>query len=94
MTPYCSFIKILHELGLTPKIDRQDHDEEGSVDISMHLCCGQKGICSISVWDLKENEIWNPICDFQNNQKVSATDPLAVSHQVDQVSRQFGVNNY
>ena len=89
----------MHELGMTPTIDRQEHDEEGSVDISMHLCCGQKGICSISVWDLKENEIWNPRCDLQNNllaqQNVPATDPLAVSTYVNQVSRQFGVNrNY
>ena len=82
MSPYCSFINIINELGLTETLARNDHDYEGSIDMSMHLCCGLKGICSISVWDLKTNEIWNPRYDQFALQNVSAVDPLEVSRQL------------
>ena len=49
----------MNELGLSdnPTTDMQDGS---SIDISLHLCCGLKGTCAISVWDLEKNTVWNP----------------------------------
>ena len=85
MSPYCFFVNIMYELGLwnTPTIARQDQADQSSIDLSMHLCCGLRGTCSISVWDLEKIEIWNPSSRILFNTGVS------------QVSRQFTeVNAY
>ena len=32
---------------------------KGEVELSVRLCCGITGTCSLGAWDLKTMEIWN-----------------------------------